>query len=145
MNDDRVIFRFAPDIYNENETMLQVYERQHGEINQYKNLILQTFLNNFVKKTDKNGIKRFEKIFGIQANEKEESLEFRQARVLNKFAYHLPYTRIFVMQMLEATFGKEYTVFEVVYDKYKVRVNIESEMKELIEETLKDLRNIVPA
>lgn len=145
MNDDRQIFRFAPDIYNQNETMLQVYERQHGEINQYEQLIIQSFLNNFVKKCNLEGVRRFEKVFGIQANEEEDTMELRKARIINKFAFHLPYTRIFVEQMLETIFGEGNSIFYVVYNDYKAKVDIETEIQGLVEETLKDLRQIIPA
>lgn len=145
MNDDRLIFRFAPDIYSENETMLQVYERQNEQLDNTSSLIYQVFLNNYVKTCDLEGIRKFEKIFYIQADEVNDSMDLRKARVLNKLAQHLPFTRIFVQRMLKNLFGEGKAEFRVKNNEYTCEVDIETTIHGLVEETLKDLRQIIPA
>lgn len=145
MNDERTIFRYAPDIYNENQTMLQIYERQHEEIDEFEVLIVQVFLNNFIKTCNVEGIRRFEKIFHIQADEINESLEYRKSRIINKFTSQLPYTKIFLEQMLEGIFGEDKYEIDVLHDQYKIRIDLETTIEGLFEQTFKDLREIIPA
>lgn len=147
MNSSNSVLRFAPDIYEEedNKTMLAIYNAQSDEINGYEAIMYRIFLNNLVKYCNVEGIRRFEDIFYIKADEINDSLEFRQARVINKFNQLPPFTRIFVEQMLYDIFGEETTEFDVIYNDYGVEVLIESNITGLVAETFKDLRQIIPA
>ena len=147
MNSSDKILRFAPDIYEDenNVTMLAIYNAQSLELNNYENIISRVFLNNLVKYCNLEGIKRFEAIFYIQADEENDTLEFRKARVINKFNQLPPFTKIFVKQMLEIVFGSEKYEFDIYNDAYKVKVAIESDIEGLVSETFKDLRQIIPA
>lgn len=144
-NDIRKIFRLAPDIYNENETMLEIYDRQRDSVDQYENLITRTFLNNFVESCDLNGIRRFEKIFGIIADEVNESFDFRKARIRNKFILQFAYTKIFLQQILEEIFGVDMYKLDIYENEYRVEANVETSIQNLVEQTFKDLREIIPA
>lgn len=139
------IFRAANDKYSGNLTMLAIYDAQLQELDSNSSLIYQAFLNNFVKHADIEGVRRFEAIFFIQADEENETIELRKARIINKFAMQLPYTKIFVEQMLSTIFGEDNIEFDVDYSAYKVRVGIETDIEGLVNETMKDLRNIIPA
>lgn len=113
MYSSETVFRFAPDIYEDNETMLAIYDAQKGELNRYQAIIQRVFLNNLVKYCNVEGIRRFEDIFHIQADELTESLDFRKARIINKFNQLPPFTRIFVEQMLQNVFGTGNWDFQV--------------------------------
>ena len=47
--------------------------------------------------------------------------------------------------MLSTIFGEDNIEFDVLYNQYKVRVGIETSIEGLVNETMKDLRNIIPA
>ncbi len=140
-----LVYRFAPDIYSENETMLEIYERQNQQLDNTSSLVYQVFLNNYVKTCDLEGIRNFEKIFDIQADEKNDSMDLRKNRVLIKLSQHLPFTHIFVERMLVNIFGEDKTEFRVLNNEYKTQVDIETTIHGLVDETLKDLRQIIPA
>lgn len=144
-NDTRKIYRLAPDIYEENETMLEVYKQENLQIDEFELLITRVFLNNFVKTCNEEGIKRFEKIFKILADEINESLEYRKARIINKFTSQLPYTKIFLQQMLEGIFGDRMYEIDILNDVYKIKIDIETSIQGLFDQTFKDLREIIPA
>ena len=145
MNNSNPILRFAPDIYENNETMLAIYNSQSTEVSNYKAIIQRVFLNNLVKYCNVEGIRKFENIFHIQADELNESLDLRKQRVINKFSQLPPFTRIFVEQKLINNFGEDNIEFDVFYNDYKVKVGIESNFDGIVSETLKDLRQIIPA
>jgi len=145
MNSNDKIIRFAPDIYENNQTMLANYNAQKTEINDYEAIIQRIFLNNLVKYCNVEGIRRFESIFYIQADEINENLEFRKMRVINKFNQLPPFTKIFIKQLLSDLFGEENIAFDVFYNDYTFKVEIETTLDSLLTETLKDLRKIIPA
>lgn len=145
MNNNRPILRLANDIYENNAEMLAIYNTQSDEVSSYEAIIQRVFLNNFVKYCNVEGIRRFEDIFSIQADEVNESLELRKQRVINKFSQLPPFTKIFVQQKLINLFGEENVEFEVYYNDYKVKIGIESNIDGIVTETLKDLRQIIPA
>ena len=144
-NRDKKVYRMANDKYSGNLTMLAIYDSQNKELNKTSALIYQTFLNNFLKHCDIEGVRRFEALFDIQANEETESIELRKERIRQKFAEYPPFTKIFVEQMLEYLFGNGNWEFIPDYNNYRVQVGIETDIEGLVEETLKDLRKIIPA
>lgn len=139
------IFRNANDKYAENQTMLAIYDAQLSELGRNSDVIYRTFLNNFVKYCDIEGVRRFEALFYIQADEETESIELRKTRIWQKFTELPPFTRIFVEQMLEGLFGEGNWEFDVFGNEYRVAIGIETDIEGLIEETLKSLRQIIPA
>lgn len=145
MDTSEKILRYAPDIYNENETMLTIYKSQNEKIEEYEVLIVQAFFNNFVKTADIEGVRKFEKIFNILADEINETLEYRKSRLINKFASQLPYTKIFLDQMLKNIFGEGMYEVEILNKEYKVRIDIETQIDNLFETTMEELREIIPA
>lgn len=145
MNTSEKVLRFAPDLYIDNKDMLAVYNAQANELKLFGENSQRAFLNNFVKRCDKNGIKRWEKIFNILADEINDSLEYRQARVLNKLLQQPPFTKIFLEQMLENLFGKDKYTLQILNNEYIIKIDIETNIDGLYEDTLINIRNIIPA
>jgi len=146
VNNPKIVHRLAPDIYYDNKTMLAIYDAQADELGQYEDEIYQIFLNNLVSYCDLDGLRRFEALFFIQADEENESIEYRRERIRLKFAVRLPFTKISVKRMLEAAFGAGNVDFEPIYNEYKLRVGIDTPIDGLYEQTIKELRDeIIPA
>ena len=144
-NRAEIVFRLAPDIYNENENMLEIYNAQKLELGQYEDKIYRIFLNNYVKYADLEGIRRLEKIFNIIADEILDTIEYRRARLLNKFASLPPFTRIFLEQMFTNIFGEEMFIVNIYNDEYRVEIDIQTTIDGLFDRTMKDVRQIIPA
>lgn len=144
-NRAEIVFRLAPDIYNENENMLDVYGAQKIELGNYEAIIYRIFLNNYVKYADLEGVRRLEAIFYIKANEATETLEFRKARLLNKFAFLPPFTKIFLKRLLNNIFGEGNVEVFIYYDERRLEIDIENAEIKLINQTMKDIRQIIPA
>lgn len=145
MNTSEKVLRYAPDFYIDNKDMLAIYNAQSQELTVYGKKSYQAFLNNFVKKTDIEGIRRWEKIFNILADEINESLEFRQSRVLNKLIQQPPYTKIYLEQTLENLFGKDKYTLQILNKEYKIKIDIETNIDGLFEDTLINIRKLIPA
>ena len=145
MNTSQKVLRLAPDLYIDNKDMLAVYNTQLDEITLFGEKSQRAFLNNFVKRTDKDGIKRWEKIFNILADEINDSLEYRQARVMNKLLQQPPYTKIFLEQMLENLFGADKYTLQILNNEYIIKIDIETNIDGLFEDTINNIKNIIPA
>lgn len=140
-----IVFRLAPDIYYENSTMLEIYNAQSQQMGQYEDLIYRIFLNNYVNLADLEGIRRFEAIFNIIADEVNETIEFRRARILNQFAMLPPFTKIFLQQMFKNIFGEDMFIINIIYDEYRLEIDVQTNIEGLFEQTMKDVRQIIPA
>lgn len=145
MNNPRMVYRFANDIYSDNVNMLAIYEAQSEELQEYETDVQRIFFNNLVKYCDNDGLKRLEDIFNIKADETTESREFRETRLIIKFTMRLPYTVNFMKNMLESLFGADKYEFEVNYGNRHAYVGIETDIEKLITSTLEDIRQILPA
>ena len=145
MNSDKKVFRYAPDIYVENEEMLAVYNSQNIEIEELGSNSLKNFLNNFLKSCDVEGVRRFEKILDILADEILETLEFRKLRVLNRLVQQPPYTKIFLENMLKGIFGEDNVSLKVTENDYIIEVVIHTSIDGLYDDTIQELRKIIPA
>lgn len=146
MNNPKVVHRLVPDIYSNNETMLAIYDAQADELGQYEDKIYQIFLNNLVKFCDIEGIRRFEAIFNIQADEENETLEFRRSRIIIKFTLSIPYTKISLKNMLSEVYGANNVDIDIEYNNYSIKIALETSIVGLVEQTTKELRQeIIPA
>lgn len=145
MNSNKKVFRYAPDVYINNEEMLEIYDVQNQEIEQIENYSLKNFLNNFLETCDVEGVRRFEKILDILADEILETLEFRKTRILNRLIQQPPYTKIFLENMLKGIFGKENVSLKVIENDYIIEVVIDTSIDGLYDDTLQELRKIIPA
>ena len=144
-NRTEIVFRLAPDIYNENENMLDIYNAQKTELGNYETIIYRIFLNNYIKYADIEGVRRMEAIFNIKANEATETLEYRKARLLNKFSFLPPFTKIFLQRLFINIFGEGNFLIIPYYDERRLEIDIEIDNERLINQTMKDVRQIIPA
>lgn len=145
MNSTEKVLRYAPDIYIDNDDMLAVYNGQKTEITIAGEKSYQAFLNNFVKSCDLEGIRRWEKIFNILADEINETLDFRKGRVINKLIQQPPYTKIFIEQMLEGIFGIGNYDVQIIYNDYIIKIYIETSIDGLYIDTFKNIQKMIPA
>ena len=145
MNTSKKILRFAPNLYIDNEDMLAVYNAQNIELSELTKKTNIAFLNNFVKSSNLEGVRRWEKIFNILADEINESLDFRKARILNLLIQQPPYTKIYLEQMLESLFGADKYTLQILNNEYIIKIDIETDIDGLFEDTINNLRALIPA
>lgn len=145
MNTSEKVLRFAPEKYINNEDMLAIYKAQSKEILKSNESVATAFLNNFVKSSNLEGVRRWEKIFNILADEINESMDFRKARILNKLVQQPPYTKIYLAQTLESLFGADKYTLQILNNEYIIKIDIETDIHGLFEDTINNLRALIPA
>lgn len=145
MNSDKKVLRYAPDLYKKNADMLAVYDIQEIEIDRMDNKTRQAFLNNFVLTSDLEGVRRWEAIFNILADEVNENLDFRKQRILNRLLQLPPFTKLWIALYLEGLYGERKYDILIKYNEYYFWVAIETQDDTMYRQTLKDIRQIIPA
>lgn len=145
MNKNNKVFRFANDLYSDNREMLAIYNSHEQEVLLVNNSTLKAFLNNFVRLCDLDGIRKWEKIFNILADELTETLDFRKTRVLNRLIQQPPYTKIYLERMLAGIFGEENYALKILNNNYIMNIVIETNIDGLYDDTIKLLKKLIPA
>lgn len=146
MNNPKKTYRFANDLYEKNANMLAVYDAQCNLLDDCDINLEKNFFNNFVLTCDLDGIKQFENIFNILADETTETLEFRKQRIIERFSNKLPYTKFTLYNFLNKSFGEENVNTEIVYNDYDIKIGVENVTQSEINRVIKELRReILPA
>ena len=139
MNNPKKVHRIANDIYENNVNMLAVYDAQCSELDDYDAKLQQAFFNDFVLSCNEEGIKQFENIFNILADE-TDTLDYRKQRIIDKFSNKLPYTKFTLYDILNKNFGEENVDTQIVYNDYDIKIGIENVSETEISRVFKELR-----
>lgn len=139
------VFRFVPSLYSENITIKELNKSQNAEIEMLNTGANNAFKNNFIITSDIVGIRRYEAILNIIADELKDTLEFRRNRLYSKHAMIAPFTRIFLEQQLETIFGNGKWILDIDSDNYAIYIDIETSIPSLYEQTIADIAEIIPA
>lgn len=74
--------------------------------------------NQWIVTANEEGIKNYERMFGIVADTSKESLQFRRERLINRFSNRMPFTVSALKQKLNAIIGADNYSLTIDYDKY---------------------------
>jgi hypothetical protein len=140
-----LVYRFLPARQAQNVTSQLLAKIQNKEMAELEIRSKQAFYNNFIRLADADGIALFEETYQIIPDLVTESLEFRRNRVLNRRIMTPPFTRLFVEQKLESVFGPGKYALDIDYGTYYVGIDVETDIPLLYEETMAEMRKIIPA
>lgn len=140
-----LVFRFLPNFCQRNQETLAIALAQNREMTQAQSEISRIFNNCFIETADIEGIRQYERLFNVIPDEALDTVEFRRARIINKLAWTIPFTRIFIEQRLNIIFGEGKWDLNIDYNNYTVYMDIETEIPALFEQAMDDMRQIIPA
>lgn len=135
---------YFPSVISPSPEVQQVAGSVNGELNILWAHLYQWVLGNFVYDTDEVTIRRWEKIFGLQANE-HLSLEDRQFAILSHGVSDRPYTHRKLESVLDALCGKGNYKIVLNYSQYAIEVFIDLGVKFQQEIVRKVLFKMLPA
>lgn len=133
------------DIYIGNEHIDAIINAVQPELDFLNKSAENNFNDNFAITATLKGIENYEKILSIVPDIATETIEFRRARVINKLAMLLPYTKFFLQNMLNTVFGPGNWSLFVDNDIYTIYLDIETFIPGLYEKTIEDIKTIIPA
>ena len=100
--------------------------------------------NIFVLHADETGIARYEKMFGLQPLS-NDSLQNRQAKVLERYTNTVTYTMRGFIERLNAICGAENYTVELVPDEYTIIVTLELTVAKLVNTISSMMGDMLPA
>jgi hypothetical protein len=144
-SESALVYRFLPAMHDQNVTSQLLARVQNKEIAALEKESKRVFNNGFITRADAEGIANLEETYQIMPDPQTESLEFRRGRLLNRKTMMPPFTRIFLEQKLETVFGPGNWDVDINYEELYINVGIKTDILGLYEETLDELRKILPA
>ena len=100
--------------------------------------------NMFVTSTNEDGIKRFEKMFGIIPFS-NDTLEMRRARVMARYTTTATYTMRGLEERLNAICGVDNYALKLIPDEYRIEIALSLRAKDLINTVESMMRDMIPA
>ena len=136
--------RFAPEVTKSNNTMKSLYQCQKEEIQDLQYSLRDTINNNFIQFLNLNGIIKWEKLLGLEANA-ELDLNTRQELILTKRRFRPPFTRQNLYMILESVWGKGNYTFEIRPNEFEVTIDIHTNSPEVYLKFQNYIRSLIPA
>lgn len=100
------------DFYLEIDDFVELSKAEATEVDNLEQAVQRLFDDQFVMTSSPQGIRRREKMLGIQADP-SESLDFRRKRILNRYQTKPPFTVRWLQQQLNQLVGKGLVVVDV--------------------------------
>lgn len=138
------IYRFAPEIMNENETMDALYGTQRDEFESFNADLHSVIDNNFIQSLDLKGIQKWEKILKLESNS-SLSINVRQDLISLKRLFRPPFTRQNLQRILESIWGDGNYTFELYPNEFELIIDIFTSEPEIYLKFQRYIRNLVPA
>lgn len=132
-------------IYDENETIEEIRIAQENELDKLENASESAFLDNFIMTAGIQGIRNYEQILDIAPDTINDTIEFRRGRIINRLSSMPPFTEIFLRQKLNTIFGSGRWSLVVDHAIYTIFIDVDTRIRNLFQQTISDIRQIVPA
>lgn len=101
------IQEYWPSFYEEIKDFVELAQTEDAELALTCEAIDQLFDDQFVMTSGLDGIKRREKMLGIQADPARETLDFRRRRIVNRYSTKPPFTIRYLQERLDFLVGQD--------------------------------------
>ena len=101
--------------------------------------------NQYIVSANETGITAFENILSISANPFTESLDFRRARLLNRYSLRAPLSTPFLRQRLNDIIGAGKYLLTIDYDGYTLTIESSAEDQQWFQEIIVTVGSVKPA
>lgn len=139
------LLEYLPEIYHDVIDFVELTETESVEIISAEQAINALFDSQFIITATEQAVKRREKILGIQADPKTETLEFRRKRLINRYSTKPPFTVRYLQQRLDYLVGSGLTVVSVDPENYLLTVTTNVDNTVVFKEVERTVRVIKPA
>lgn len=137
------ILGWIPFAFRDIEEFKALAAAENLELDELYQAIENLMNDQFVNDATEVGIKRWEKLLGINAPS-EATLDERRWEILNRLNIKIPYTITMLRNKLTALYGSDF-ILKVINDTYTVKVRIPSASIKTLPSTQAMLDVIVPA
>jgi len=142
---ENILLPYLPEILHGIEEFVVITESESIEISDLKGAIQRVFDDQFGMTASAEVIRRRERMLGIQANPATESLEFRRARIINRYSMKPPFTVRFLQEQLDRLVGPDRALVEVEPENYLLIITAAIDDAEVFREIEHTVKTIKPA
>lgn len=142
---DYDLLALLPQWYSEVLDYQQICQTEEQQFAALANEITAVAQNFFFQTMDESAVTQWEQIFGILANPQTETLEFRQARLLNRMSSRPPYTIWFLRQKLDELIGPGQWEVNMDYPNYTLYIESAAKNQSYATEVAFTINKIKPA
>jgi len=139
------IMQHLPEFYRGIRDFAELDRTESAELNDLENAVRGLLDDQFVETSGIAAVRRRERMLGIQADPARESLEFRRARIINRYSTKVPFTARFLQEHLDRFVGPGRTLVEVDPDHYLLTVTAAIDDAEVFREVEHTIKQIKPA
>lgn len=132
-------------IYEDNIDVIAIIDAIQPEIDSLNEKTQDYFYDAFPATATMQGIVRWENIFGIVADPSSEDIEFRRARIINRFLGDIPYTERALQNVMNNIMGAGNWSYELDYRNYELSISSLRHGKNWMNEMELTLKKMVPA
>lgn len=100
------IKKYFPTVYNDITEVEQLCNAEQPIIDELNSELKLSYNREFVATTDETGVKLYEKLLNIKADNINETLDFRKQRIISRLSVAPPYTMQYLRQQLDFIIGK---------------------------------------
>lgn len=136
------LLSYIPDFLKEYEEMKTIQRVIQPEIQMMEDETEVLFNNQFISSSDVKGIKRYEKMLGMQPFA-DDTLEDRRFKVLSKWNRMIPYTKVTLRKKLAVLCGEDGYTLDIYPEKI-ITVRVALKSKRNLNEVRAMLEEFVP-
>lgn len=136
---------YLPSFYEEILDFVELTDTETAEIISIEQAVQQLFDNQFVMTSSEQGIKRREKILGIQADSATETLDFRRKRIINRYSTKPPFTMRYLQERLDFLVGAGRAIISVDVQNFVLTVTVGIDEAAVFKEVEHTVKTTKPA
>lgn len=133
--------KYLPEFISNIKEFQQLDATVSVEINKLRDKLLQLQDNQFIESANNEGLSRYEKMLSIPYS---EDVVTRRFNILNKYNSTIPFTMMWLTNILNTTLGKGNFLLNMNCNKYILTISVVSSKEHLIPSLYKDLRKKIP-
>lgn len=136
--------RYLPGFLREVEELNETARAEENEVERLYTRMDQTWNAGFIRTTDLQGIKRWERLLGIKPYS-GDTLEERRSAVLSRWNQQLPYSLARLKERLDAAVGRPNYELDVRYGRYELELVLVDQAYRVMQETRDMTKAMIPA
>ena len=121
----------------------EIFSSEDKELEYMNNLVASMLTEVIVKTANSYGLTRYEKIYSI--TEIASTIEGRRTNILLKINNRVPYSKKWLVNLLDAIFGKDEYKLTIDESKYSINIELPLSYSEAAETLKKELVMEIPA
>lgn len=138
------LLEYLPEYYHDILDFRELTETETQELLTVEQAMERLLQDQFVLTASEQAIKRREKMLGIQADPKAETLDFRRKRLINRYSTKPPFTVRYLQQRLDFLVGAGLVIVGVDSQSFTVTVTTSMENAAVFKEVEHTIRVVKP-